>query len=398
MNPQGLAEFNGADLAALSDDELRLDYLPLLGLPGWLVAGWSVLLSGYPRCGKTELLIRLIREWLGEGRTVLLITEESRHTWAMRLRGLEGDWSGLQIVCGLGSSPELLLERACYGAEETVVVDTLRNLLQLQDERDNSEVARVVNPWTAGCRAAGKTLVTAHHQRKGGGEHGEGISGAHALLGSFDIAIEIKFDQLHPDRRLLESHPRLIDRRELVYEKRGLEFVVLGDPEQLRLAEVGERAFAELSHGWLTTKEVLETMGEPTPGTETVRKALITLAKEGRIRRDPDIADTRVKGRTVQWSLPLPGSPEPNLPRQNTVGSEVASVGSLRSGNLTSHETPLKGEVVVGGQVATQHSAAGGNGLLADTSAGHPRDDVSAQKLSWPPELTRHGGRPAWPL
>ena len=36
--------------------------------------------------------------------------------------------------------------------------------------------------------AAGQTLVLLHHLRKGGGEHGEGITGGHAFLGIVDAA------------------------------------------------------------------------------------------------------------------------------------------------------------------------------------------------------------------
>lgn len=325
MTQTTLTEFNGAELAAMTDDDLRFEWLPMLGLIGWVVLGWSHLLSGYPRAGKTELLIRVVRGWLEQGVRVVLLSEEPRSMWALRLRTLGGDWSGLQIVCGLGADPELLLERAVYGPEQAVVVDTLRNLLRIQDEKDNSEVARVVNPWTAAARAAGKTLVMVHHQRKGGGDHGEGISGAHALLGSFDIAIELKFDPLHPDRRLLESHPRLVDRQEVVYEKRGLDFVILGEPHALGAEELKRRVFDELSIAPQPTKAILEAMGDPVPALEAVRKALLQLAESGRILREPDISLSDVRGRTVRWSLPTSRHAQPHLPQENGVVSLVAT-------------------------------------------------------------------------
>lgn len=386
MTPQELAEFNGADLAALTEADLRINWLPLLGQPGWFVESWSHLLSGYPRAGKTELLIRLIREWLASGRRVALLSEESRHTCAMRLRGLEGDWSGLQIVCGLGTSPEeLLMERAFYGSEAIVVVDTLRNLLQLQDERDNSEVARIVNPWTAGARAAGKTLVMAHHQRKGGGDHGEGISGAHALLGAFDIAIELKFDQLHPDRRLLERHPRLVDRQKVVYEKRGLDFVELGDPSALGAEELKRRVVDELSTVPQTTKAVLGSMGDPAPALEALRKALPQLALEGRILRDPDVSVGDLRGRTVRWSaLPDPVGAQPNVPRVIAVGSEVGAFRPTEFGK-PNFPPPSGG---VGGEVFTHSSVPAAKDPLSaafNNGRGGAEEVPAAQAEPMPP-------------
>ncbi len=320
-----LVEFSGSELAAMTEDDLQMLWLPMLGLDGWFVEKWSHLLSGYPRAGKTELIVRLIRGWLHAGQRVLVLSEEPRTMWALRLRGLGGDWSGLQVVCALGVDPELLMERAVAGSEEIVIVDTLRNLLQLQDERDNSEVARVVNPWAAAMRQADKTLVMAHHQRKGGGDHGEAISGAHALLGAFDIAIELKFDTVdHPDRRVLASHPRLIDRQEVVYEKRGLEFVVLGEPGEVNLNELSRLALEVLSTTPQTTQEVHQALDEPRPGLTAVKGALRQLALSGSVRRDPDISIKTVRGKTVRWTLsPLalaqPGEPGGNLaaePRQ----------------------------------------------------------------------------------
>lgn len=85
--------------------------LPVLGQPGIMVRGWSHLFAGYPRKGKTELLARLVRSWLDSGETVLYLAEEARSTWALRLAGIGGDWSGLMVLFGLGIEPAVLLDR-----------------------------------------------------------------------------------------------------------------------------------------------------------------------------------------------------------------------------------------------------------------------------------------------
>src|ERR1700693_237743 len=87
-----LLEMGGDELVAsdLSMDDLA--YLPMLGASGYFVLDWSHLVSGYPRVGKTELLVALTREWLGEGHEVLYITEEPAAMWGSRLAGASGDW------------------------------------------------------------------------------------------------------------------------------------------------------------------------------------------------------------------------------------------------------------------------------------------------------------------
>ena len=212
-------EASGSELIASAEHASDLPMLPMLGQRKYLVEGWSHLLAGYPRSGKTELLFRAIREWLDEGHSVVYLTEEPRSIWEQRLRHRQDDWSNLQVVFALGTPPEVLFRRAFEGGEEIVIVDTLRNLLNLRDETDNSEVARVLNPWVAGSRRTEKTLIMAHHMRKGGGQHGEGISGGHALLGVFDIALELGRDDHHAARRTIKGYARLIETPEMVYER-----------------------------------------------------------------------------------------------------------------------------------------------------------------------------------
>lgn len=234
---------------------------------------------------------------------VRYITEEPRSMWISRLKSKDRDWSNLTLVFGLGTDPATLRRRAASGPEDVVVVDAMRNLLQPRDENDNSEIARVVNPWIADMREAGKTLVVVHHQRKGAGEHGEGIAGGHALLGAFDQAIELKFDGDHDSkRRKLESHPRLIERRQLVYEMTApLTFRPLGDPSTLQLNELRRRLLESMDGEWKATKSLIEELDEPRPGLETARFVLKGLALDRKIERDPPIASGTVQGKSVRW-------------------------------------------------------------------------------------------------
>lgn len=323
-----LTEANGAELARSSASLADLPYLPLLGEPGWFVEGWSHLVAGYPRVGKTDLLTAILRSWLDAGHSVVYITEEPRLIWEVRLATSEGDWSRLNVVFGLGAEPDALLLRAFTGTEDVVVLDALRNLLRLQDEKDNSEIARVATPWITHARERGKTLVIAHHGRKGGGDHGEGIAGGHALLGAFDIAIEVLREPNAGDNhRRLRSYARLIESRQGIYERVQAEggdddqgppphlppiggavggqvgggvFRMLGEPGQLQLEDVARRLASVLDEEWQKQTDLRNGL-DPKPGAEQTRLALNLLASRHEAERSPPLSEGSKPGKTYFW-------------------------------------------------------------------------------------------------
>ncbi len=303
--PARRREYNGNELASGSESASEIVYLPFLGLLGYIVAGWSHLLAGYPRAGKTELLVQLTRVWLDAGLRILFITEESEDLWRKRLSRKGGDWSGLQVFFGLGVSPDELRARAFGGEEHVVLLDATRNLLQLKDENDNSEIAREVNPWIVDARRTGKTFIAAHHNRKGGGEHGEGIAGGHALLGSFDVGLELLWtNSAQPRRRTIRAYSRVVSPAEFVYELADDGTMrVLGAPMEVALEAVSERAMEALTSEWRTTQEVTDSLGDPKPSEEQVRRALKQAGKDGKVERDPPV-DQDAKGKTHRWRLP----------------------------------------------------------------------------------------------
>ncbi len=298
-------EARGDELAKAGAQGPRvLPMLPLLGQPGYIVRGWSIMLAGYPRSGKTELLVRLVGEWLAEDPSleVLYLTEEARPLWEFRLGRLPSPWDRLHVVFGLGTAPNLLLWRAFQGSEQVVVMDATRNLLGLKDENDNAEIARVLKPWVTGARQTSKTLVASHHMRKGEGEHGEGIGGGHAWLASVDIALELRRDRTSPRRRVLRVYARLISPSDLMYErKEDGTFRALGDPAELRLVEVCARISPLLTSDWQKTRAIQEALDEPRPSVEQVRQALIALARDGEAERDPSLNEGEAPGKTHWW-------------------------------------------------------------------------------------------------
>ncbi len=295
-----LEEMRGDLLAAMGTPDLPS--LPLLGHHGLIIENWSHLLAGYPRSGKTDLIARQIPAWTALGHRVLYISEESRDVWIARLKEISGDWSGVVFVFGLRTDPGRLAERAWSDPADIVVLDAVRNLLTFKDENDNSEIARVLNPWIAGARSEGKTLIALHHSRKGSGDHGEGIAGGHALLGLFDVGLELTRDRNNPRRRLIRAYARVVSPPELLYEKlEDGELHALGDPADVALDEVRRRVKATLTGDWQTTADVRASLAEPQPSKEQVRKALIGLAGAGEIERNPPLSEGDKPGMTYKW-------------------------------------------------------------------------------------------------
>lgn len=296
---------DAADLAAEQGED-ELSYLPLLGREGFVVRGWSHLIAGYPRVGKTELVVASIRQWLEVGESVLLFTEEPRSMWRQRLRRLVSWPRGLRLYFGLGIEPSVLLEEMRRAEEANIVVDTIRNLLRFEDENDNSEIARKVNPWVVAGRQHDKTLMLASHMRKGAGENGEGIAGGHALLGAVDIALEVVRDRtLPPNRRKIRSYARLIQPGELLYEMTPAdELVALGEPHALARAELERRFLAVIESEWLKTATVVDALDEPKPSLESARQVLTGLARAAALERDPPIEEEKTQGKTLRWRRP----------------------------------------------------------------------------------------------
>ena len=268
-----------------------------------IIRGLSHLLSGYPKSGKTELLSRLVSEWSEQGLKVLYLTEEPRTIWEARLGTFAGGFDNVELIFAIGAGRSTIQQLIENGDEDVVVVDTLR-LLMLADENDNSIINRELTPLIAVCRAGGQTIVIGHHNRKGGGDHGEAAAGGHAFLGIVDVGLELERYGQAANRRRIKGQGRIFQVPELVYELQGDSTMkLLGDPQHLGLQQVKERAISCLTTDWQPTMEIRKAISEPRPSDDQLTNALTELAVEGSVERDPPISDGPKPGKTYLWRL-----------------------------------------------------------------------------------------------
>ena len=303
--PGGLKERTAAELMAGEGETLSVDFLPVMGQDGFIIKGWSHILASYPKTGKTELLADAVAKWTGQGLRVLFFTEEPEQVWRLRLQTRPPAVpEALTLVFALLAGVEAVESRVAAGSEQVVVVDTTRNVLGLEDEKDNSAIARTIGPLISTCRLGDKTLVLAHHHVKAGGEHGRGIAGGHAFLGIVDVALEILREQA-PNRRRLEGQARIVNIPALLYEMaEDGTFTALGAPEDVSAEEVQGRVRDALTDDWQATSKVREALGEPTPSADGVLRALHALAGRGEAERQPPLSEGNKQGKRYTWRAP----------------------------------------------------------------------------------------------
>src|SRR5262249_1247153 len=296
-------EVNAGKLKESIGNETSLNYLPVLGRERVIVKGWSHIIAGYPKAGKTELLARMIAEW---DEQILYFTEEAESVWRTRVLNLPDCYrlNHVTLCLGLGASPEAILKRIRVGSESVVVIDTIRSFLAFEDETDNSEVNRALTPFVKTTRDASKTILFIHHMRKTAGNYGQGITGAHAFLGTVDIGIELKLKQGQNNHRRISGQGRVIEIEEFLYEKLDDgRFIALGAAKDVSFEIVKKRVAEVLNTEWKSTREVRFALDKPKPSPDQVLKALEALAKGKRVERDPPFSKGKAQGATYKWRV-----------------------------------------------------------------------------------------------
>ncbi|MDP3997658.1 MAG: AAA family ATPase [bacterium] len=279
-----------------------LTFFSVLGREGILVKGWTTMFSSYPKLGKTELIYQIACELASAGNIILIITEEPKLVWHVRIQRGETNGNNIGICFALGKK-DIVEELIATTSASIIIIDTVRSVLGLENENDNSEISRVLAPIINAARANNKTLILLHHSRKGGGQNGEGITGGHAFLGIVDASIEIRPLDNKPRRRLLSGAARLFQMPELIYEMNDNGTLqIVGSPEDLKLESVQKNVLTILNDGWQSTAEI-ENQLTPSPSRSQLTDALQQLATDRKIDRQPLVSEGSRPGVTYKWKL-----------------------------------------------------------------------------------------------
>jgi hypothetical protein len=302
---------SAAELRAQAPRELA--WLLFLGEEGFIWEGSVALLSGYPKVGKSSLLAWLALEWAQGERRVHILTEEGLEVWRRRLAAMpDGPWERVTVQPALGLGVDGLCQALREVEADIFIVDTWRKVCPLKSFRDTAEVNAAFTQILAAHQEAqarrGRpiTLVLAHHDRKSseGAEEGQRVADSHVIFGSVDTVLELVRDE--GDRRLVRGWGRLMEPPTVVIERaQDGKLRIIGSPQEVALAEVKLKVLAALSEaeGWPKTKEVRDALPTPRPSDDQVRRALVELAREGRVERDPPLSQGTKQGATYRWRL-----------------------------------------------------------------------------------------------
>lgn len=292
--------------------ELLAEELPPLS---WLwepfvPKGSLVLLAGDPKVGKSTFVYALVvavvqgRPFLGypvkQTLVLILALEEHRREVRARLQrfGVRPD-DPLVVHTGRLRSPgetiPVLTEFVARQGIGLVVMDTLSRWWSIEDENDNVQVTRALDPLLRLAHETGVTVLLVHHARKPGpGDRSpaHAVRGASALVASVDQALVLSRDKT---RRRLDTIGRYAETPERVrYELVGTEFRRVDGAEappgeHRRGAEAEARVLAALGEHPSTVRELSDRTGL---GEKAIRSALERLGprvvREGRgVRGNP---------------------------------------------------------------------------------------------------------------
>jgi len=276
---------------------------------GYLARGYTTLLSGVWKGGKSTLIAHLLRA-LEEGGALagvvtkgraLIISEEGQGLWAGRRDDLSlGDSSEFicrpfkgrpRLVDWLGfiqHLARLIAERQF----DLVILDTLSAMIPCDDENNAAKMLMSLTPLHT-LTEAGAAMLLIHHPRKGDGGEGMAARGSGALPGFVDIILELRRfapGERENRRRTLTAYSRFDETPanaviELVddgYRLVGSKADARHDDRMDALKEILPRA-----EPGLTVDEVREAWPDgadvATPGRRTLARDLQIAAEGGKL-------------------------------------------------------------------------------------------------------------------
>jgi DNA repair protein RadA/Sms len=330
----------------IADARLRLqesiEHLPVLGVDGYIVKGWTHLLAGWWRLGKTELMAAAVLPWLRSGLRILWITEEPDSLWADRADMVDEiyapvPWERLTLVDAMSAAPEALLDTAVSIEADVVIADTIREVCGIESMRDDDAVRRAVSPWLRRLRNDQRTLIFLTQHRKAAGERGERVEGSVVLPSMMDVVLELEAVDGYERRRRLTVRRRRSQTAPLVYEMDADDrIVVIPDARSRNRVETEAAALFVInaSSEPLTSLQIRRQM-TPSQSRDTVRRALTALAETGRIVRDPPITEDAGR-RTVTWAPVV-------LAQRNLAQNSIPHTWEFGAPDVIAPDSPVSG-------------------------------------------------------
>jgi AAA domain len=252
----------------------RLDTLAAPSTTAWLWHGLIArrnitLFTSQWKAGKTTLIAGLLQQFATGGTfldrpvlpaKILVVSEESRTTWADRVRRMP-----IGEHCRLLARPfsrrptpsdcdrliELAREMQAAGQLDLLVIDPLARFLPGNTDCDLNALQQMLDPLQS-LSDGGAGVIILHHPRKKRSEEGNTSRGHGGLLAAVDIIVELSsFGQLRSDQRrrklfALSRFPETPRRLVYEWEPSGC-FKFLGDPLAARFNENWETLHAILA-------------------------------------------------------------------------------------------------------------------------------------------------------
>jgi hypothetical protein len=243
------------------------------------------LLSVAPKAGKSTLATHYAvakatgGEWLGQqltpGKVLWVGPDEHVGDVTSRFKNMSAPGDMITVWVGHDLTAAMIAAEARRCGAALVVIDTLTRVAGIQDENDNAAWTSWFNEALPIIRESDCVWFCIHHDRKSGGEFGEGIRGASAIFASVDVAISLRRVKEHTFRRVLRIEgSRYASAEDVVIELQpDGQYVCLGDPKKVRAEEDPDlrKVVGVLGDTGLTAREIEEQVGL---GSSQVRRLL----------------------------------------------------------------------------------------------------------------------------
>lgn len=313
------------------------------------------LISAPPKRGKSTFATLYARArasggaFLGQtiepGTVLYVAPDENWRDVVRRFRSFGTPGERVHVWRDRNRSVARIAHRAEEIGAELVVLDTLLRVAGISDENDNAEWDRWFGEAREHVHDSDAVWLAVHHDRKSGGQDGEGIRGASSIFGSVDVAISLQSTEEGDRRRTLKVEgTRLDGAAPLVIELNASEarYEAVGEANVVSILEDSslDRLRKVLTAEPATVSSIYDRIREAYPEAEgdvaesTVRSRLGKLTSAGLARRSGE------GGRRDPYKYSLNRSAEANRKTERP-GKTPEGQGETRStGGGEKEESP----------------------------------------------------------